>query len=227
MELITHLTGADVEDALSRSEHPICILNEAPFVSYIDGFVSNEDSTHLIGLAASQMRRAVVAGADGGTKSAGRTNSVDWIPHAATPQTLKVAQAVARLLGAPLSHAENFQVIHYQPGAEYRPHFDAFDIATSRGLRTLQLGGQRITTTLCYLNSVEAGGATAFDKLGLRVMPQPGRLVVFNNCIGETSQRSPDSLHAGCPVEAGEKWAFNLWFREYPLTHNPITGTSA
>ena len=224
MELVTHLTGLSVADALSRSAQPPQILSETPLVSYIDGFVSEEDSAHLISLAANQMRRAVVAGANVGAKSDGRTNSVAWIPHAATPTTLKVAENVARLLGAPLSHAENFQVIHYQPGAEYRSHFDAFDIKTPRGLRTMQRGGQRITTTLCYLNRVEAGGATAFGKLGVEVKPKPGRLVVFNNCIGDTSQRSPDSLHAGCPVEAGEKWAFNLWFREYPTTHNPITG---
>ena len=41
----------------------------------------------------------------------------------------------------------------------------------------------------------------------------PGRMVIFHNTTHDISGPHPLSLHAGMPVEAGEKWAFNMWFR--------------
>ena len=38
-------------------------------------------------------------------------------------------------------------------------------------------------------------------------------MVIFHNTTTDISGPHPLSLHAGMPVEAGEKWAFNLWFR--------------
>ena len=47
-----------------------------------------------------------------------------------------------------------------------------------------------------------------------KVFPETGKIVVFHNCIEDTNEPHPDSLHGACPVLKGEKWAFNLWFRE-------------
>ena len=40
--------------------------------------------------------------------------------------------------------------------------------------------------------------------------------MVFDNCEAGTTGVHPQSLHAGMPVDEGEKWAANLWFRERP-----------
>ena len=60
--------------------------------------------------------------------------------------------------------------------------------------------------------------------------PREGRVLFFHNCIedglddeewsGEEGGRDcprphPASRHAGLPVVRGEKWAVNLWVREY------------
>ena len=130
---------------------------------------------------------------------------------------------MALLLGlSDLSHAEMFQVIHYRPGAEYQTHYDAYDAASASGQRVMRRGGQRITTALCYLNTPKAGGATGFSEAGFDVKAERGRLLVFNNCSGDGVGRDEGALHAGLPVEEGDKWAFNLWFRQYPLWHNPM-----
>ena len=72
-----------------------------------------------------------------------------------------------------------------------------------------------MVTALVYLNKVEGGGATQFPKLGITVPASPGRMVIFHNTTEDISGPHPLSLHAGMPVEAGEKWAFNLWFRHH------------
>ena len=39
-------------------------------------------------------------------------------------------------------------------------------------------------------------------------------LLVWKNVVPGTTKIHPESLHAGRPVTKGEKYAFNLWFRE-------------
>jgi len=185
-----------------------------PKVWTIEDCVTEDEARAIRKFAEKKMKKAVVSGEAGGIESKGRTNSVSWVSHNATPVTTRVANRIAELVGLPLTHAENFQVIRYEAGQEYRPHFDAYDGKTERGLRTMKNGGQRLITVLGYLNDVEAGGGTHFPKLDVEVQAKQGRVVVFENCEKDTNVRTPLSLHAGLPVESGIKWAFNLWFRE-------------
>jgi len=218
----TRFTGLDVEKSIKECASPVKAVNDTPLVFFIDDFITSEEAKSVVAHADGKMKEAVVSGANKGVTSQGRTNRVAWIPHAESEITKRVSQRVADTIGLPLSHAENMQVINYQPGQEYRAHFDAFDKNTESGQRTMQKGGQRITTTLCYLNSTKKGGNTRFSKLDIEVESTQLRLLVFNNCEGDSSIRSKLSLHAGMPVELGEKWAFNLWFREYPVSFNPL-----
>ena len=43
---------------------------------------------------------------------------------------------------------------------------------------------------------------------------EQGKLLFFSNVEQNTHVLHQDSLHGGAPVIKGEKWAFNLWFRE-------------
>ena len=78
----------------------------------------------------------------------------------------------------------------------------------------LKRGGQRIYTAIAYLNDVEEGGATEFRDLNISVKPKKGSILVWKNVLPGTTKVHPLSLHAGRPVTGGEKYAFNLWFRE-------------
>jgi len=189
-------------------------LNLDPRVYTVDNFVSASECAHLIARAKAEgMKRAVVAGSAAGIVSVGRTNSVCWVDHMTDMTTRRIAERTAGLIGMPLSHAERFQLIHYGEGAEYRPHFDAFDPRSPAGKRTWKNGGQRLITALGYLNTPLKGGGTVFPKLKLMVPAEAGKLVVFHNCEPGTTTRHTLGLHGGTPVEQGEKWAFNLWFR--------------
>lgn len=189
-------------------------LHTDPRVYTIDKFLSPEECRHIIDYARQEhMDRAKVSGKDEGVVTDARTNSVLWVTHYADEVFTAVARRTASLIGIPLSHAESFQVIHYLPGAEYRGHFDAFDPTTDTGKRNWTCGGQRLVTALCYLNTVQKGGDTRFTKLKMSVPAEEGKLLVFHNTEHGTIRRHPNSVHAGMPVEQGEKWAFNLWFR--------------
>lgn len=190
----------------------------SPVVAYVDNVLSVEECRHIIELAQGQMRRAVVSRADKAETSDGRTGSNTWLKHDVDDIALGIANRISGIVGVPLTNAESFQVISYGINQEYRPHFDAYDLATPTGQRCCKKGGQRLVTALVYLNDVPAGGATTFPNLGVEVKAKPGRLAIFQNTLPGTTKRHPKSLHAGAPVKAGEKWAFNLWFRARPMS---------
>lgn len=51
------------------------------------------------------------------------------------------------------------QVLRYELGQKYEPHFDYFHDKVNQ-----QLGGHRIATVLMYLSNVEKGGETIFPN---------------------------------------------------------------
>lgn len=54
-------------------------------------------------------------------------------------------------------NGEDIQVLHYEYGQKYEPHYDYF----TDTVNTLR-GGHRIATVLMYLSDVEKGGETVF-----------------------------------------------------------------
>ena len=184
-----------------------------PVVAVRDNVISPIECAYLIELAKPHIKRAGVVLDDGYRESDGRTGSNHWLKYDEDEVVKSIGQRLADIVGLPLTNAESMQIIHYGPTQEYRPHFDAFNLAQPRGQRAAKWGGQRLVTALVYLNQPESGGSTEFPKLGIKVPALPGRMVIFHNTDEDMSGPHPHSLHAGMPVEAGEKWAFNLWFR--------------
>ncbi|HRI11016.1 MAG TPA: 2OG-Fe(II) oxygenase [Nannocystaceae bacterium] len=189
-------------------------LADDPLIHRLDDLLTPAECAHVIAAASPAMRRSQVSGATGGTFSAGRTSERTWLRHDTDPTIRALVDRIAAVVGLPSGHAEPLQVIHYGAGQEYRGHFDAYDLSTEKGRLYTARGGQRLVTALVYLNEVEAGGETAFPRLGLRVSPRPGTLLIFHNCVEGTTTVDPRSYHLGAPPERGEKWAFNLWFHE-------------
>ena len=82
----------------------------------------------------------------------------------------------------------------------------------------MKYGGARIKTALVYLNNVEEGGGTRMSKLNKTITPNKGKLLVFTNTYNNTNERHFLAEHAGMPVLKGEKYIFNLWFKECKST---------
>ena len=191
------------------------IICEDPLIKTIDNFLDNETCTHFINIAKDKLQQALVSTNTQGVISKGRTGKNCWIDHNYDQKTLEVATRIASIVGLPLQNAEKYQFIYYDTNQEYRSHMDSWDHDDSdKSKRCMKFGGQRMFTALGYLNNVLEGGETKFTKQNISVTPNIGKLLIFQNVFPGTNKRQPLSEHAGCPVLKGEKWGFNLWFRE-------------
>jgi prolyl 4-hydroxylase len=124
----------------------------------------------------------------------------------------RIEDRLARLTQWPVENGERLQMLRYQPGEEYRPHYDAF-YDTVGGRKNKELGGQRVGTVLVYLKAPDKGGGTAFPLAGLTFFPRPGTAILFHN-VDAKNECLAHSLHGGMPVEAGEKYILTYWQRE-------------
>lgn len=140
-----------------------------------------------------------------------RTSQGMFFTRGQTPVVERLERRIAHLLQWPMSHGEGLQVLHYLPGAQYKPHHDYFNPQEPSTPALLQRGGQRIGTLLVYLNDVAQGGCTIFPESQLRIQPRQGHAVFFAYASPDPSTRT---LHGGEPVIAGEKWIATKWLRE-------------
>jgi len=192
----------------------VTLFSSDPIIYVVDDFISEDECQEFINCSKDKLQPATVVGLKEELKLKDRTNEFAWLEHHANESIHEVSKRLSILVQMPIRNAEMFQVVHYESGTEYKPHFDSFDQSTELGKKYWEPGGQRMITALIYLNDVEDGGATYFPELNISINPKKGNVLVFHNTISETTNINPRSLHAGMPVTSGEKWAANLWFRE-------------
>lgn len=194
---------------------PSITLAESPVVKYVDAAFSPLACQYLMAFARPRLRRSRVHDprANGEPLQSGlRTSSDCTIDSLEEDFFLRFLQArMARLAALPLVMAEPLVVLRYAPGEEYRPHRDYLSDSALAAHRPQ--AGQRIRTVCAYLSAVASGGETDFPTRGVRVPPQVGRALVFDNVDSE-ERPAPNSLHAGLPVQTGEKWLATLWLRK-------------
>lgn len=190
-------------------------LCQEPIVYTINNVLTPEECEHFINVSKSDLKRAEVAGNNGGFISTGRSGQNCWIAHNKDDVFKRIAEKISKIVGYPLHNAESFQLIYYDKNQEYYNHYDSWKFdGSEKSKRCLLRGGQRMVTALVYLNDVEEGGDTKFVRLNLSVNPEKGKLLVFHNCYEGTNIVHELTEHAGTPVKKGEKYAFNLWFRQ-------------
>ena len=131
------------------------------------------------------------------------------------PVVRHIELALSGLLGINPKHGETLQGQRYRESQQFKCHADFFYIDQPYWQDVKRNGGQRTWTAMIYLDSPEAGGATAFPHLQMQVQPKPGQLLAWNNM---TEDGSPNSwtIHEGCPVEKGVKHIVTKWYREHP-----------
>ncbi len=128
------------------------------------------------------------------------------------PFVMKIQRRMDDLLGIPPEYGETVQGQRYQPGQEFKTHYDWFHPKSSYWKTESSSGGQRSYTAMVFLNEVEEGGTTDFPSLGLSITPKTGVLLVWNNA---TDKGMPNewTLHAGLPVIKGVKYIITKWYR--------------
>jgi len=207
---------ASSPNAIETSDRKVEMLFalNAPRIVLFGSLLSHEECDQMIALARPKLQRSTVVNAATGSYDVhtARTSSGTHFERGETDLVRKVETRIAELLSIPLENGEPIQILHYMPGAEYKPHFDFFDPALSGNEKVLSMGGQRTATLIMYLNDVEAGGSTIFPEVGLDVLPRKGNAIFFaySSEKGELDRRT---LHGGSPVAEGEKWIATKWLR--------------
>ena len=184
-----------------------------PRVVVLGGLLSDEECEGLIAAAKPRLARSLtVQTATGGEElNPDRTSNGMFFGRGESELIQRVEARIARLVGWPVENGEGIQVLHYQVGAEYKPHYDYFDPNEPGTPTILKRGGQRVGTVVMYLNEPACGGGTTFPDIGLEVAPVRGNAVFFSY---NRPHPGTMSLHGGAPVLDGEKWVATKWMRE-------------
>ncbi|XP_052189463.1 probable prolyl 4-hydroxylase 4 [Diospyros lotus] len=194
-----------------------------------EGFLTDEECNHLISLAKSELKRSAVADNDSGQSklSEVRTSSGMFIRKGKDPIVAGIEDKITMWTFLPKENGEDIQVLRYEHGQKYDPHYDYFADKVN-----IVRGGHRMATVLMYLSNVESGGETVFPsaeepsrrrsssasdedlsecaKKGIAVKPRKGDALLFFN-LHPDAVPDPISLHGGCPVIEGEKWSATKW----------------
>ncbi|KAL5218732.1 hypothetical protein ABZP36_019416 [Zizania latifolia] len=203
----------------------VTVISWKPRIFLYKGFLSDDECDHLVKLGKEKLKRSMVADNESGKSvmSEVRTSSGMFLDKQQDPVVSTIEERIAAWTLLPEENAENIQILRYEHGQRYDPHFDYFHDKVNQ----LQ-GGHRYATVLMYLSTVEKGGETVFPnaegwesqlkddsfsdcaKKGLAVKAVKGDAVLFFNLQADGTP-DPLSLHGSCPVIEGEKWSSPKW----------------
>ncbi|KAK9948340.1 hypothetical protein M0R45_003921 [Rubus argutus] len=204
------------------------VISWEPRAFVYHNFLTKEECDYLIDLAKPRMEKSTVVDSETGKSkdSRVRTSSGTFLARGRDKIIRNIEKKIANFTFLPVEHGEGLQILHYEVGQKYEPHYDYFQDEYNT-----KNGGQRIATVLMYLSDVEEGGETVFPaakgnissvpwwdelsecgKKGLSIKPKMGDALLFWS-MNPDATLDPSSLHGGCPVIKGNKWSSTKWIR--------------
>ncbi|KAK9814785.1 hypothetical protein WJX72_011443 [[Myrmecia] bisecta] len=211
-------------------------LSWRPRAQLFHNFLSAEECNQIIELARPRITRSNVIDSTTGQEAEDpiRTSWGTFLRRGETDLVAEVESRIASWTMLPTEHGEDIQVLRYQNGQKYDAHWDWFDDPVKH--KTHLGAGNRVATVLMYLSDVEEGGETAFPQsIGLEdnqprhnkswsscpaghvaVHARKGDALMFWDLQPDGQTGDPASMHAGCPVIAGEKWSATKWIHTRP-----------
>ena len=185
--------------------------NNSPTIIVEDNVLSPDLCDHIINLATTQGLGNNLIIRDGKyVQDEMRTSKGSYFSYGDNNVLDTVIEALSDMCGLPPTRLEPVTIQRYQPGQEYKPHYDGFlpdDKGKMPKSAKVKESGNRCVTMITYLNTVSDGGCTVFPVL------VQGRTIIFGN-LDEHKVPHPSSLHMGLPPEDGDKWILTFWFRE-------------
>jgi prolyl 4-hydroxylase len=191
---------------------------DAPRMMVFEGLLSDEECDTLIQLSQTKMQDSQVIDPTSGAfvRHPERTSRGTHFEHQSHAVVIAIENRIHDLFGFCVAQQEAMQILHYGIGGEYKPHYDFFPPTEAGSFAAINAAGQRLATLIMYLNTPETGGATGLPNIGLTVTAKKGNAIYFEN-IDPQGKPDPQTLHAGLPVLAGEKWIATKWLRERTL----------
>ncbi|OAY82560.1 putative prolyl 4-hydroxylase 7 [Ananas comosus] len=221
------LAHGDDDDAHAFLFDPTRViqLSWRPRAFLCKGFLSGDECDHLIKLAKGKLEKSMVADNESGKSvmSEVRTSSGMFLEKHQDEVVARIEKRIAAWTFLPVENGESMQILHYENGEKYEPHFDYFHDKANQ-----VLGGHRVATVLMYLSDVIKGGETIFpnaeskltqhkddswsdcSRNGYAVKPRKGDALLFFS-LHPDATTDTDSLHGSCPVIEGEKWSATKW----------------
>jgi prolyl 4-hydroxylase len=186
-----------------------------PRLMVFGNVLTGDECAQLIALSRDKLARSTTVDEATGRAEihADRTSSGTFFAVNETPFIAGLDARIAALMRLPVANGEGLQILNYQVGGEYKPHYDYFPPEQPGSAAHIANGGQRVATLVMYLNDVDEGGGTVFPELGLTVAPVQGSAVYFSYCNSK-NQIDPRTYHGGEPVQKGEKWIATKWMRQ-------------
>lgn len=204
-----------LQNSFIIDNHKIDVVarNFEPHITVFDNFLTHAECDLLVEMSREKMRPSMVLTEDSGDALHDARTSKGTFYHRGQNDTCKrIEKRISALVDLPYEHGEGLQILNYQIGQEYKPHYDYFSEKTLKNNGQLHKVGNRTATFIIYLNEVQAGGSTSFPELDFFVYPKKGSALFFE--YGFNGKYDAMTFHGGEPVVEGEKWVATKWFRE-------------
>ncbi|MDR5853872.1 2OG-Fe(II) oxygenase [Caballeronia sp. LZ062] len=198
----------------SDCEAPKLFSFGQPVVALFADVLTHDECDRLIAIGRARVQRSSVVDPDSGNEVTitARQSEGAFVNASTDALVGTIDRRLAELFRQPVENGEDLHILRYGVGGEYRPHFDYFPEEQAGSRHHMQRGGQRVATIILYLNEVARGGDTTFPAVGLAIHPRRGSALYFEY-VNELGQSDARTLHAGTPVEQGEKWIATKWVR--------------
>jgi len=181
-----------------------------------NNFIDQNEANYILKNATPKFEESQTIG--GGVDVQTRKSKTAWLDKN-DPVVKTVILRVCEIHGHSFENAEHLQVVKYGPNGFYNPHHDSTGDENKESAEFLQSGGHRVLTMLIYLNDDFTGGSTRFVNLERDVKPPKHGSILFFPLDKHNRRCHPKALHAGLPLESGEKYIANVWIRQGPFTN--------
>ncbi len=198
-------------DVLGQSITISCKVS-SPDIFMATNFISETERVFLLDIAKTKLKASKVIDNNTGESipHTNRTSSGMSFQRGENKVIADIEDRISRLVQWPVEKGEGIQVLKYDVGQQYKPHYDYFIPDQPSTDIHVKKGGQRIATLIMYLSTPEEGGFTEFPNLNLRFPAVAGNVLFFSY----PDANSKDTLHSGTPVVKGEKYIATKWLRE-------------
>lgn len=211
------------------------IFSQDPLIIYIPEFITPAEASHLQSISLGRFSSSQIADQTGQQHLAStRTSRSASLASDPIVRCIEERALLFQGYDVPRARLEPLQAVQYAQGENYKPHTDWF---TSAAQTTPDFGGNRATSFFVYVATSDdiVGGGTQFPLLdapsserwcayvncdaawdeGVTFRPIARNAVFWRNLKGGKGDRR--TLHAGLPVQRGEKLGMNIWTREGAL----------
>ena len=181
----------------------------------LDDFLNREECENLSRITQSHMEPSTIATTNledltNGFRTS-KTCNLSILDNDSDNDFVKsINSRICNIIGINDSYSEGIQGQYYTEGQEFKAHNDFFGDELYNLYAKTQ--GQRTYTFMIYLNDVEEGGETEFPHLDIKITPQLGKAVIWNNLLPDGKSNN-NTLHQAHPIIKGTKCIITKWFR--------------